>query len=498
MLGAIVIAFMLSPFLVRTLGDTQYGIWSIISALTGYMTLLDLGVSSAIAKYVAKYKAHNNYKSLNVVFSSGIVIMLIVGAILLALSPFIADTLVKALKFEPELRDTVHTLVIVGAIDVSIFVASGVFYGAFYGFQKNEVTNAAVLFAAAFKAVVFYFALTSGYGLVAMGIISLVGNLLAALLLAFIMRKVEPQVEITVKHADKSTIVSIFNYSKFTFLTMLGLQLIYYSDAFVIGYFLSAAAITIYTIPWSLSEYSNKLIHAVAQTFVPVFSNQEATQDSSLYQTYISGTKGVLVISNLLCIGILALGDEFIGVWMGPRYAVECSVLLTIMFTTQLIKSPQLISYSILLGTSNHQKFAMYNFGFSVANLILSILLVQKFGLIGVACATAITQILFYVVVTPILTSRVINFSLLDYVKKTYWRIVPASLVLFAVLTYFAKAHPPTGYLALIGQGLIGAVIYLAVAYWTLLDTGERQIAMHHGGRLASKVFDKVLKRAQA
>jgi len=143
--------------------------------------------------------------------------MLIVGAILLALSPFIADTLVKALKFEPELRDTVHTLVIVGAIDVSIFVASGVFYGAFYGFQKNEVTNAAVLFAAAFKAVVFYFALTSGYGLVAMGIISLVGNLLAALLLAFIMRKVEPQVEITVKHADKSTIVSIFNYSKFTF-----------------------------------------------------------------------------------------------------------------------------------------------------------------------------------------------------------------------------------------------------------------------------------------
>jgi len=306
--------------------------------------------------------------------------MLIVGAILLALSPFIADTLVKALKFEPELRDTVHTLVIVGAIDVSIFVASGVFYGAFYGFQKNEVTNAAVLFAAAFKAVVFYFALTSGYGLVAMGIISLVGNLLAALLLAFIMRKVEPQVEITVKHADKSTIVSIFNYSKFTFLTMLGLQLIYYSDAFVIGYFLSAAAITIYTIPWSLSEYSNKLIHAVAQTFVPVFSNQEATQDSSLYQTYISGTKGVLVVSNLLCIGILTLGDEFVGVWMGPRYAVECSVLLTIMFTTQLIKSPQLISYSILLGTSNHQKFAMYNFGFSVANLILSILLVQKFG----------------------------------------------------------------------------------------------------------------------
>jgi len=55
--GSIVIAFMLSPFLVHTLGDTKYGVWSILAALTGYMALLDLGISSAIARYVAKYPA---------------------------------------------------------------------------------------------------------------------------------------------------------------------------------------------------------------------------------------------------------------------------------------------------------------------------------------------------------------------------------------------------------------------------------------------------------
>ncbi len=491
MFGAIIIAFMLSPFLVHTLGDTKYGIWSIISALTGYMTLLDLGVSSAIAKYVSKYKALKDYKSLNVVFSSGIVIMILVGLTLFALSPFIADGVVSAFDFEPDLRDTVHTLVIIGAIDVAIFVATGVFFGAFYGFQRNEVTNAATLFTALFKAIIFYFALSNGYSLVAMGVISVTAHILVAIMLAYIMRKLEPRVEITTKNADKSTMVSIFNYSKFTFLTMLGLQLIYYSDAFVIGYFLSAAAITIYTIPWSLSEYSNKLIHAVSQTFVPVFSEQEATHNRDLYKTYIFGTKGILLLSNLLCIGVLTLGDAFIGIWMGPRYAVECSTILMIMFTTQLIKSPQLISYSILLGTANHQKFATYNLAFSVANLILSIMLVQKFGLVGVASATAITQILFYAVVTPILTSRVINFSLLDYIKRTYWRIVPASLVLFAMLYYFAENKTPTGYFSLLGQALTGAVVYVSIAYWTLLDADERQLVTHYGGRLTEKLMNK-------
>ena len=287
-----------------------------------------------------------------------------------------------------------------------------------------------------------------------MGIISLVGTTLTAFLLALTMRKMEPKVQLSTKNADKSTIVSIFNYSKFTFMTMLGMQLIYYSDAFVIGYFLSAAAITIYTIPWSLAEYSNKLIHAVAQTFVPVFSVQEATKDDSLYKTYITGTKAVLILSNLLCIGVLVLGDYFIGIWMGPKYAVECATILMIMFTTQLIKSPQLLSYSILLGTANHQKFSTYNLLFSIANLILSILLVQRFGLIGVAVATAFTQILFYSVVTPIITSKVIGFSLIGYIKETYLRVIPASLVLCAILLYFSKFNPPTGYLTLIGQGL--------------------------------------------
>jgi len=492
MFGTIAIAFLLSPFLVHTLGDTKYGIWSIITALTGYMTLLDLGVGSAIAKYVSKHKASEDYKSINVVISSGIVILLVVGLFLIAVSPFIADLVVSAFKFDAALKDTVHTLVIIAAVDIAIFVASGVFFGAFYGFQRNELTNAALLFAALIKAILWYLVLSNGFDLLAMGVVSLVGNSLTTLLLVVFMRKIEPQVEITTRHANKASVASVFDYSKFTFLTMLGMQLIYYSDAFVVGYFLSAAAITIYTIPWSLNEYSNRLIIAVAQTFVPVFSEQEATRDQAIYGTYITGTKAVLLLSNLLCIGVLTLGDEFVGIWMGPRYAVECSAILAIMFFTLLIKSPQHLSYSILLGTANHQKFSVYNMGFSIANLVLSIVLVQKFGLIGVAAATAITQILFYAVVTPYITSKTIKFSLLDYVKRTYLRSIPSSLLLFAILTYFAKYHPPTGYLTLIGAALVGAAAYMLVAYWTLLNAEERSMANAHIKKLAAKVFNKI------
>ena len=140
--GAIIIAFMLSPFLVHSLGDTRYGVWSVVSALTGYMALLDLGVSSAMAKYVSKFKALKDYRSLNQVLASGLVIMLSAGTILLIFSPILASAVVSFFKFDGQLGESVRLLVIVGSVDIAIFVSTGILVGAFFGFQRYEIINA--------------------------------------------------------------------------------------------------------------------------------------------------------------------------------------------------------------------------------------------------------------------------------------------------------------------------------------------------------------------
>lgn len=483
---------MLSPYLIHTLGDTKYGVWSVVSALTGYMSLLDLGISSAVAKYVAKYKALNDYRSINVVIGSSLVVLLTVAALLILVGPLLASGMVNFFDFDGELGRTVHALIIVASIDIAIFVCTGVLMGAYFGFQRFEVTNAVNLSVGLFKALAFYLALSNGLGLFAMGIVSLLGNILAAILLFATMRKIEPKVKLQPQLADKKTIKSIYDYSKYTFITMFAMQLVYYSDAFVIGYFLTAAAITIYTIPWSLSEYTNKLILAIAQTFVPVFSDQDATQgNAAIYRTYVTGTKFILLVSNLLCIGMLAVGDHFVGIWMGPKYAVECSVILSLLFVTQLIKGPQLLSYSILLGTSNHRKYAMYNFGFSVVNLFLSIMLVQRYGLVGVAIGTALTQITFFGIVTPILASRAIDSNMLGYFKETYLRIVPSSLLLYFLLKYFSSVTVPESYLTLLLQALGATVVYLISTYYLLLDSGERTIVLSGVQRLLAKFLNR-------
>ena len=72
MIGLIIIAFLLSPFLVHSLGDIKYGIWSIAAAFTGYMSLLDFGIGSAVNRYVSKYNALEESDGTNSVVSTAL------------------------------------------------------------------------------------------------------------------------------------------------------------------------------------------------------------------------------------------------------------------------------------------------------------------------------------------------------------------------------------------------------------------------------------------
>lgn len=60
---AVGIAFVMSPFLVHRLGDFFYGIWVLAMSITGYFSLLDLGMNRAIVRYVSMYEAKEEKKS---------------------------------------------------------------------------------------------------------------------------------------------------------------------------------------------------------------------------------------------------------------------------------------------------------------------------------------------------------------------------------------------------------------------------------------------------
>ena len=90
---AIVIALILTPYIIHHIGGERYGIWAIIGMVTGYFGLLDLGVETAFVKYISEYHAKKEYQCINRVVNTGIifyaflVLVLLVGMDVVSVIP---------------------------------------------------------------------------------------------------------------------------------------------------------------------------------------------------------------------------------------------------------------------------------------------------------------------------------------------------------------------------------------------------------------------------
>src|SRR5690606_20764077 len=58
----IMVGLVLTPFMVRTLGDSEFGLYTLIGSIVGYIGLLDFGLNNTIIRFVARYRAQKDLK----------------------------------------------------------------------------------------------------------------------------------------------------------------------------------------------------------------------------------------------------------------------------------------------------------------------------------------------------------------------------------------------------------------------------------------------------
>ena len=88
-----IISLALTPYLIKHLGDENYGLWLLILSTLGWFNFIDLGFSSAVKREIAIALEKADNHRINVVFSVAVVLFGTLGAfaasclLLLALVP---------------------------------------------------------------------------------------------------------------------------------------------------------------------------------------------------------------------------------------------------------------------------------------------------------------------------------------------------------------------------------------------------------------------------
>jgi O-antigen/teichoic acid export membrane protein len=470
------IGFLLSPFIVHKLGTTGYGIWTLVLSLTGYFGLLDLGIRSSVGRFLAHHLALKDDQQANRTLSTAFGILAIGGTLALLATIVMAEFFFPSFHVGPQFESSAKIALFITGINMSCVLPLGVFSSLLVALERYDILSGVTIIGELIRAVLIVTVLKLGYGLVAIAMIALFINVAEYSAMMYCARRLHPAVQLSAKLIDRKTFRELLGFGIYRFIWMVASQLIFYSDSLVIGMFLGAGAITYYAIAGSLINYGRTVVMLVTDTFYPAATRMAAKQDmAGLRELLIMGTRISLLVSLPLCLGYILLGKQFITLWMGKEYSVSW-IYLVILTIPQIIGMSQYVSALVLAGMARHKVLAYLVLAEGLLNLILSIILVRRIGLVGVAWGTVIPDVICTMII-PWYTLGIVELKMREYLARGFVRPVIAVLPAVGLgYVFFVMVQTPTWTLFLGEVAAICGLVAVA-SYFLCLESGQRALA---------------------
>ena len=467
----IVVGVFLSPFILHRLGDTAFGLWVLIFSVTGYYGIFDFGIRSSIIRYVSKYTATHDVEEVSGLVNTAMFTYSCVGMVSLLLTLAGCRYIDRLFKIPADFHATAAWLLFIVGTSVALGFPLGVFGGMLEGLQKFYVINwTNIAFSGVIRAVLIVLYLSRGYGLLTVALITVGLPIISSVVRAVIALRSLP-IKFRWKYVDRNSFRHMANYSGVTFMIIVAARLRLKTDAVVIGTFLSSAAITYFYAGSRLVDYAGELVSCLAQIFVPMSSQSDATGNiDRLRKIFIVGNRACAFTIFPITVFFMILGKSIIGVWLGRKYVAQAYPVLIILILAHTIMLMQSASGRILFGMSKHGKLAVVSLIEGVANLALSILLVRPFGIMGDALGTAIPLLGTYVLFMPWHLCSRLKVRMWSYLRQAYQLPLLLCVPLAIVLVLLQRWVIPHSYRELIPQLLIGGIVYglgLAWAYFS-------------------------------
>jgi O-antigen/teichoic acid export membrane protein len=475
----IVVGVFLSPFILHRLGDAAFGIWVLIFSLTGYYGVFDFGIRSSIIRYVSKYTATKDIEEVSGLINTAMFIYTCVGVVSLLLTVVGCIYVDRLFKIPAAFHSTAQWLLFVVGTSVAVGFPLGVFGGMLEGMQKFYVNNwVQIGFSGVLRAVLIVFYLNRGYGLLTVALITVGLPVLASIVRAVVALRALP-IKFRWKYVSRNSFRHMANYSGVTFMIIIAARLRFKTDAVVIGTFLSSAAITYFYAGSRLVDYAGELVSSLAQIFVPMSSQSDAAGNiNRLRKIFVVGNRACAFTIFPITTLFVILGKSIIEVWLGKQYVAQAYPVLLVLIFPHTLMLMQNASSRILFGISKHGKLAIVTLIEGVANLVLSILLVRRYGIIGDAWGTAIPLLGTFLFFMPWHLCSKLGVRISTYVRDAYLLPLLLCVPLTVVLVLMQRWRAPHSYRQLIPQLLVGGLVYglgLGWAYITdrALHTGD-------------------------
>ena len=466
-----------TPFLIRMLGQSEYGLYSLVYSIIGYLTVLDLGFGNAIVVYTAKYRAQKKYDEEKKLHGMFFVIFCIIGVIagILGLVLYFNVENIFASTMTIKELSKAKIMMLILSLNLLITFVFNIYSSIITAYEKFTYQKLMAILNTLLKPLFMIPLLFLGYKSITMCIVLTLINLII-MLSNYLYCKKKLEVNIKFLGFDNKVFKEIFGYSFFIFLGVIVDKVNWSVDQFVLGAVSGTIAVSLYSVASQLNSLFINLSTALSSVMLPKMSKMIAKNTSSSDITYEFIKVGRLqyLIVFLMASGLTLFGKEFFIAWAGKEYVTSyyIAIILILPLCVPLIQN---LGVSIMQAKNMHKFRSVLLFFIAIANIFISIPLAKLYGGIGSAIGTSISLIIGNIIILNIYYQKRVGINVIKFwkeiIKMTIPFIIPIVVVLF--IMNFITLH---GFVHLIVFGSIYTLLYCIVCYLLVMNDYEKNI----------------------
>ena len=463
----IVVAFIISPVMIKSIGNADYGLWEMVMGVVGYMGLLDLGVGPALLRHVAVAHGNDNQQDLQKTISTAMVFFLGIGVlamlVFLGLSSYpqilTGNTAAGTEKF--------GLVLFLFAVNAALVFPLAAYLGILMGLQKHHLINSTRTIITIVRTAIAYYLLLhmSGKGLLILVSLEISSNVLQFVLYATALGKDKTVPSFSLSMFTKEKLGELLGYGAKSAVLMAASRLQFASMPFIIGKSLGLGFIVFFVLPNRLVDYAKGFAMAIGFPLTPYFADILGKEDTdALKSGWLTTSFALQIITVAMPLYLFFCGEKFLELWIGIEYATAGHWVLYALLFGLTAESFSPNARQILLAKAQHGGVAVVSLVLSICSIPLALLGVKAFGVAGAALGSSSTTVAISLI-TLVITCQVMKTSLFEYVRVT---LVPLSVplgLLGITLWVGGQLIQPRGYAGLLFQVGLGVIVYLP-AVW--------------------------------
>lgn len=472
----IVVAFVMSPVLIRCLGNRDYGLWELVMSFIGYMGLLDLGIGPALVRFVAVADGKQDHDDLQKTISTAFAFFVGVGCVSVLIFSVLGYTPQVIAGSESIAIANFSSIFLLLGINAGLQFPLQVFTATLMGIQRHYFINYIRGILSVIRALLTYYLLLHypGKGLI---ILAMLEPIFAAVQFGLFFGAVSldrslPKIALTAITWNK--LKELFTFGVKSATMMIASRLQNQSVPLIIGNIIGLGHVVYFVLPNRLIDYAKGVSQTLGFPLTSYFGATIGKGDrEELLSSWFNSTLVLQIVSLVMPLIIFFYGESFLALWVGQEYANAGRWVIYILVPGLVADSLATNAVRMLTAQGLHGRNAAIWLMLSVLSIPLGILGASWWGIAGVTLGTTMVMVVGNMVTVKLACSAM-RVSVETYFRKTLMRLIIPLLLLSVVFRTLTILVPVRSYGNLIFQLLIGLCIYLMTVWMFTLSTEVR------------------------